>query len=106
MEQQKEKLKDAISTAEVDGKIPIIITHHIPSYTLIHDMYKEGNLKYYNQCYASECDSLIKPLVGCWIYGHTHTPDERKINDIPCLVNPIGYIHEMENPDFNKIYEL
>ncbi len=105
-ENQKEKLGYAITKAEIDGKIPIIITHHMPSFTLIHDKYNEGNMKYYNQCYASKCDELIKPPVGCWIYGHTHSVDERKINGVPCLVNPIGYIHEMDDPDFNKVYEL
>jgi len=105
-ESQKQKLSDTIKQADMDGKIPIVITHHMPSFSLIQDKYKEGNLKYYNQCYASECDELIKSHVGCWIYGHTNSVDERKINGIPCLVNPIGYIHEMDNPDFNKVYEL
>lgn len=105
-EQQKEKLSDAIKQADRDGKIPIIITHHIPSFELIHNKYREGNMKYYNQCYASESDDLIIPPVGCWIYGHTHSVDERILNEVPCLVNPIGYIHEMNNPDFNKVFEL
>lgn len=105
-EQQKQKLTDAIIMAKNDGKIPIIITHHMPSFTLIHEKYKEGELKYYNQCYASNCDDLIKSPVGCWIYGHTHSGDERIVNGVPCLVNPIGYLHEMDNPDFNKVYEI
>lgn len=105
-EYQKQKLICAIAQAEIDNKIPIVITHHMPSFSLIHDKYMEGNMKYYNQCYASECDDLIKSPVGCWIYGHTHSVDERKINGVPCLVNPIGYLHEMDNPDFNKVYEL
>lgn len=105
-EKQKEKLADAIKQADTDGKTPIIITHHMPSFSLIHEKYMEGNMKYYNQCYASESDDLIKSPVCCWIYGHTHSVDERILNGVPCLVNPIGYIHEMDNPDFNKVFEL
>ena len=40
--------------------------------------------------------------IKCWIYGHTHSISNTKINEIPFLCNPIGYINENANVDFNK----
>ena len=58
----------------------------------------------YNQWFYSDMDALIKNKgnkIKCWIYGHTHTPSNVKINEIPFLCNPIGYPNENENLNFN-----
>ena len=50
-------------------------------------------------------DNIIKKYennIKCWIYGHTHTPSNVIINNIPFLCNPIGYIDENDVLDFQK----
>ena len=49
-------------------------------------------------------DELIeknKDKIKCWIYGHTHTPSNNIIHEIPFLSNPIGYPGENKNVNFN-----
>ena len=82
----------------------IIITHHVPSLSLIDIKYKTAELMPYNQWFYSDLDNFImvhQNKIKCWIYGHTHTPSNVKINEIPFLCNPIGYPNENENINFN-----
>jgi predicted phosphodiesterase len=87
----------------------VLITHHMPSKSLIHSKYMTPTMKPYNQWFYSDMDPFIekhKDKIKCWIYGHTHTPSICKIHNIPFLCNPIGYPNENNNSDFNKIFEL
>ena len=87
----------------------IIITHHIPSNSLVDIKYKTEKMRPYNQWFYCDLDKLIdskKDKIKCWIYGHTHTPAFNKIHNVPFLCNPIGYPQENINPDFAKIFEI
>jgi predicted phosphohydrolase len=81
----------------------VIITHHVPSYSLINDKYKTSEMINYNQWFYCDMDKFIethKKKIKCWIYGHTHTPSNIIINEIPFLCNPIGYPNENVNLNF------
>ena len=81
----------------------IVITHHVPSNSLIDIKYKTYKMLPYNQWFYCDLDNLIKKnndKIKCWIYGHTHSISNTKINEIPFLCNPIGYINENANVDF------
>ena len=61
----------------------------------------------YNQWFYCNMDDLIKinvTKIKYWIYGHTHTPSNIIINEIPFLCNPIGYPNENRNLDFQKSF--
>ena len=78
----------------------IIITHHMPSSSLIDIKYKTESMLPYNQWFYCNMDELIETnrnKIKCWIYGHTHTPSSVIIDEIPFVCNPIGY------PNENKI---
>lgn len=77
----------------------VMITHYLPSFKLIDDIYKHyGSL---NSGFASECDYLIKNPVKYWIYGHTHKPSKTIINDVQLICNPHGYPKEQ----IDRVYE-
>ena len=83
----------------------IIITHHVPSESLIDIKYKTKNMSPYNQWFYCDQDNLIetnKNKIKCWIYGHTHTPSNKIIHGIPFVCNPIGYPKENSVLDFEK----
>jgi predicted phosphodiesterase len=87
----------------------IIITHHLPSNSLIDVKYKTPRMLPYNQWFYSDMDTFIeknKDKIKCWIYGHTHMPSFTKIHDIPFMCNPIGYVNENISSDYNKTYEI
>lgn len=84
----------------------VVITHHIPSSSLIDEKYKTPKLLPYNQWFYCDMDDLIKnhkDKIKCWIYGHTHTPAYNLIHKIPFMCNSIGYPIENRKPDFQKI---
>jgi predicted phosphohydrolase len=81
----------------------VIITHHVPSFSLINDKYKTPEMINYNQWFYCDMDKFIetyKEKIKCWIYGHTHTPSNVLIKEIPFLCNPIGYPNENINLNF------
>jgi predicted phosphohydrolase len=83
----------------------IIITHHVPSNSLIDIKYKTQKMRPYNQWFFCNMDDLIEKYnskIKCWIYGHTHTHSNVIINNIPFLCNPIGYPNENSNLEFQK----
>jgi predicted phosphodiesterase len=83
----------------------VIITHHIPSSSLIDIKYKTQKMLPYNQWFYCNMDDLIEKnndKIKCWIYGHTHMPSTNIINKIPFLCNPIGYPNENTNLNFQK----
>jgi predicted phosphohydrolase len=86
----------------------IIITHHLPSESLIDPKYRTKRMEPYNQWFFTNLDDLIKLYssyenkINCWIYGHTHTPSYCKKYGIPFLCNPIGYPRENKKPNFGR----
>ena len=88
-----------------NNKNCIVITHHVPSNSLIDIKYKTHNMIQYNQWFYCDMNKLIetnKNKIKCWIYGHTHTPSNNIIHEIPFLCNSIGYPNENNKLDFQK----
>ena len=67
----------------------IILSHHLPSFSLISDNYTNSPLI---STYASNQDALMKEPVVAWICGHSHDPITIRY-DTGTLVtlNPLGY---------------
>jgi predicted phosphohydrolase len=84
----------------------IVITHHMPSSSLIDVKYLSPSMRPYNQWFYCDMDHLFKPNIKAWFYGHTHMPSNVAIKDIPFLCNPIGYPGENHVLDFGKTVEL
>lgn len=90
-----------------NNKQPIIvITHHLPSYNLIH--YKYRNYKILNQAFATDLENYIlqHPNIIMWCCGHSHIPNEYKLNSTILVMNPIGYKKEIKEKKENKIKEM
>ena len=96
------------------SELPVVmITHHLPSYSLIDPKYMKSNESKgskgpigLNQYFASHLDHLIKSPIKVWVCGHTHTRFEKRINDITVYCNPGGYPDENEGLDMNKFIHL
>lgn len=83
----------------------VVITHHVPSTSLIHAKYLTPSMMPYHQWFACDLDTFFTPNIKAWFYGHTHTPSVAKIQNIPFLCNPIGYPGENEG-DFEATFIL
>lgn len=68
----------------------LILTHHMPSFSLINWQYKGSPL---NGAFAVDMDEIFteyKPSV--WFYGHTHKFKDINLADTRFVCNPYGYI--------------
>jgi predicted MPP superfamily phosphohydrolase len=87
----------------------IVITHHMPSSSLIDIKYKTLQMEPYHQWFYCNMDELIETngnKIKYWIYGHTHTPSNVIKNEIKFLCNPIGYPNENKILDFQSSFEM
>jgi hypothetical protein len=88
---EKQWLNQEIHKCELTNEKCLVLTHYMPSYSLIAEKYQGHFL---NACFASQCEDLLRPPVVGWISGHTHTGMKRMIHGIPCVLNPYGYPDE------------
>jgi hypothetical protein len=54
----------------------VVLTHHMPTYSLISENYKNHPA---NFCFASNLDTMIRSPVRVWICGHSHQQKELTI---------------------------
>lgn len=77
----------------------VVITHHLPSYSLMGFAAYMGILKYY--C-ASNLNRLLKAHpVDYWVFGHLHQTIDRKMFGTHFVSNPLGYMNELQHRDFS-----
>ena len=92
-----------IETEINKGEPCIVITHHLPSKKMVQLKYQGHPL---NFCYSTDLDFLIKSPVKAWISGHSHGFIEKTINNIPCIVNAIGYKGEIPQPNLGFTLDI
>jgi hypothetical protein len=66
---------DFLENAVRINKNCVVITHHMPSESLIDIKYKTPNMQPYNQWFYCNTAKFIEnnqTKIKCWIYGHTH----------------------------------
>jgi predicted phosphohydrolase len=74
---------------ENKNKKIILLTHHLPTFHLIHKKYKNYSSNIY---FASDLDHIIfNNHILCWICGHTHMKMNITLGKTKLLINPIGY---------------
>lgn len=76
----------------------IVLTHHLPSYKLIHPKYEGHPLNY---CFATNLEEMMESPIRAWLCGHSHTACEVEINGVKCGLNPSGYPGE-EGSGFSR----
>ena len=96
-------LEKEIEKTKQDGKECIVITHHIPSFSLIDSIYKDGEI---NSYFASNCDDLIKKPIKLWAYGHTHLKSNHNISDVELICNPKGYPNELSRYSKTIVFRM
>jgi hypothetical protein len=102
--QEKQWLNQEIHQCELTNEKCLVLTHYLPSFSLIHEKYQGHFL---NACFASDCDDLFRPPVVAWIAGHTHTGMKKFIHGIPCVVNPYGYpTEQVETRDRTAVLQI
>jgi predicted phosphodiesterase len=105
---QKAKVKEMLEEP-FDGKT-VVVTHHMPSYSLCHPRFGTA----INGGFASHCDDLLKGehAPDVWIFGHTHDSVDMFFGNSRLVCNPSGYryeyggTHNIFGPKFLSIEDL
>ncbi len=88
-------LKEQFIQLHYNKKPVIVVTHHLPSYKLIHTKYLKNSI--INSAFANtDCDAFFEKI-NYWVCGHTHTPMLLDIDNCKCICNPLGYENENKN---------
>lgn len=81
-------IDDMLAYCKQEKLIPVVITHHVPSYNLLPESRKDYK---YASLYASELDDYItKSNAKIWISGHIHKNYNLLIGKTRVLSNQIG----------------
>lgn len=97
-ENQKTFIRNTLSEP-FSGKT-VVISHHLPSYTLVSERFAATDLSKpdINGGFASKCDDIIQEFnPNLWIHGHTHDTIDRMIGSTRIICNPRGYPNEFMN---------
>ncbi len=97
VQQKHREAKEAIRKTVTEDTNWIVVTHHIPSPSLIHPKYAAFS----STGFASPCEDLFHDHILVWCYGHTHTAKEDTIGNTRFLCNPYGY--PGENTSFQVV---
>lgn len=90
-------LNENLSINSSDYDTTVVVTHHLPSFSLVAPSYINNPL---NVFYASELDHLVVKA-NIWVCGHSHTAANVRLGGCRCYLNPIGYMHEQSGCDIN-----
>lgn len=88
------------AVAESRANNIIVATHHVPSFELMADEFKDSpiNGAFTVELWQYIADSRIK----YWIYGHSHRNITKTIGNTVCLSNQLGYVFQNEHYGFNR----
>lgn len=90
-------LQEQLAINSTDYDTTIVVTHHLPSFSLVAPTYSNNPL---NVFYASHQDDLIRKA-DIWVCGHSHTAINKRLGRCRCYINPIGYVYEQTGCDIN-----
>lgn len=89
----KEKL--IMKLEENKDKNIIVLSHHLPSFQLINEKYKNDKN---NIFFATDLEYLFYTYnIEYWFCGHTHYKTNKKINNTEIIIHPFGYPNETGN---------
>ena len=74
------------------AKADVIVTHHAPFLSSIHEDFRDDAL---NAFFVNNLDPERFPNTKLWIHGHVHTPFDNRVwagdHEIRVVCNPLGY---------------
>jgi predicted phosphodiesterase len=81
----------------------IVITHHMPSTKMINIKYINDDI---NCAFTSDILHTIPTKPDVWICGHSHSVYDDIVDDVHCVMNPIGYPNENKELNWGKCINI
>ena len=90
-------LQEAVAGS--DAKHIVVVTHHVPSYTLCREDHKHSPI---SSGFVTELGNWIADSrIDYWIYGHSHTSIEGTIGKTKLVSNQLGYLALNEGENYS-----
>lgn len=90
-------LQEAVAGS--DAKHIVVVTHHVPSYTLCREDHKHSPI---SSGFVTELGNWIADSrIDYWVYGHSHTSIEGTIGKTKLVSNQLGYLALNEGEDYS-----
>lgn len=91
-------------SGRTDNRV-VVITHHAPSPSSVHEKYSYDRLM--NGNFYTDMDEFIEsnPQIQLWIHGHMHDPFDYTVGSTRVVCNPRGYVmYEQRAGEFEIQY--
>jgi len=82
----------------------IVITHHMPSYRSVNEIFRRSALNDFFVCDMENLMALKRPSL--WIHGHTHFAFDYRFMDTRVICNPLGYPGETRQWRANTVIDV
>uniref|UniRef100_A0A6C0C8N9 Calcineurin-like phosphoesterase domain-containing protein n=1 Tax=viral metagenome TaxID=1070528 RepID=A0A6C0C8N9_9ZZZZ len=103
-QEHKKWLIEEVTIAKKDYDKICVITHHLPSYSLIDAKYADDPL---NSFFASSTFvDMEHKNINAWCYGHTHVAGKNNIDGVDFYCNPRGYANEKSGWNIDYVFDL
>lgn len=99
--------ENELFTLHLEGRLTkddVVVTHHLPHYLSVDDMYKRSES---NRFFVCNMDKLIRDRQPrLWLHGHTHTDAHYWVKKTEIVCHPRGYPRERQRVYKPKIIEI
>lgn len=93
------QLKKEIAATTSASRSLVVMSHHLPSYSLIDPKYIHSTV---NSVYAAHIEDAYHPCIKAWVAGHTHSTVQRD----HFYVSPIGYGDDNPHASYNRTFTI
>lgn len=85
----------------------LVVTHHLPTFRLVHERRFGGIERPVNHFFASALDDLLERS-DMWLCGHSHESRVLRLPNTIAVLNPVGYVGEarLTECDWTTLHEL
>uniref|UniRef100_A0A6C0CIX7 Calcineurin-like phosphoesterase domain-containing protein n=1 Tax=viral metagenome TaxID=1070528 RepID=A0A6C0CIX7_9ZZZZ len=96
----------AESLAKVETPYKVVVTHHLPSFKLIHYKFRESPYVELMPQFATDLHDLIfSKSPDVWICGHSHRYMKTSIGNTMAVLNPKGKVDEQTGYDKSAVID-
>lgn len=85
----------------------LVVTHHLPTFRLVHERRFGGIERATNHFFATSLDDLLERS-DMWCCGHSHESRVLKLSNATAILNPVGYVGEARSTecDWTTVHEI
>ncbi len=93
-------LRHQIGELDRNGAKIVVVTHHLPTWSVVSDHYRNDDCTYGFANTAID-DLILDYDVSAWVHGHSHDAREDDLGGTLVVRNPVGYPRQRNNTSYS-----